>query len=172
MTELFSTLADRPEPHALTRGLWARRAGVAAMTLIALLALLGVFGQPGSTTRAAGAQATMSLGAPEVVRGGLFFQARIEIQALRDVDHPRLVLARGWTEGMQLTSLEPNPMTESSRDGRLLLSYDKLAAGDHTTIWIQFQVDPTEPGRRDFSLELDDAETPIARVSRKLTVLP
>jgi hypothetical protein len=52
------------------------------------------------------------------------------------------------------------------------LSYDKLSAGDRMTIWFQFQVDPTAPGRRDLSVELDDAEQPIARIPRKLTVMP
>jgi hypothetical protein len=63
-------------------------------------------------------------------------------------------------------------MQESSRDGLVVLSYDRLAAGDRMTVWAQFQVNPTQPGRRDFSVELDDAETPVARVSRKITVMP
>jgi hypothetical protein len=172
MTDLFTTVADQPESRAMTRGVWARRATMAVFGVIALLAVLGVFGQQGTTTHAAGPQATMSLGAPETVRGGLFFQARVELRALRDIEHPRLVLARGWTEGMQVNSIEPSPASEASRDGLLVLSYDKLAAGDRMSIWFQFQVDPTEPGRRDFSLELDDAERPIARVHRKLTVMP
>jgi hypothetical protein len=172
MTELFTNVADEPESRALHGGLWVRRAAMAAFAVIALLALAGVFGQGGSTTRAAGPQATMSLGAPKTVRGGLFFQARVEVRALRDVEHPRFVLARGWTEGLQVNSIEPSAATESSRDGKLVLSYDKLSAGDRMTIWFQFQVDPTAPGRRDLSIELDDAEQPIARIPRKLTVMP
>jgi hypothetical protein len=172
MTELFTQVADRPESRALTRGLWARRATMTLLAVFALLALFGVFGQDAHTTRAAGPQATMSLNAPATVRGGLFFQARIEIRALRDVAHPRLVLGRGWVEGLQVNSVEPGPVSEAPRDGKVVMSYAKLAAGDRATIWMQFQVDPTSSGRRDFSLELDDADTPIARVSRRLTVLP
>jgi hypothetical protein len=172
MTELFKKVAEEPESRALRGGLWVRRAGMAGFAVIALLALAGVFGQGGTTTKAAGPQATMSLGAPKTVRGGLFFQARIEIRALRDVQHPRLVLGRGWVEGLQVNSIEPSAQSESSRDGLLVLSYDKLAAGDRMSVWFQFQVDPTQPGRRDLSVELDDAEQPVARIARKLTVMP
>jgi hypothetical protein len=172
MTDLFTRAADEPESRALTRGLWARRVTMGVFGVIVVLALIGLFGQHGTTTKAAGPQATMSLGAPKTVRGGLFFQARVEVRVLRGIEHPRFVLARGWTEGMQVNSIEPAAMSESSRNGLLVLSYDKLAAGDRMTIWFQFQVDPTEPGRRDLSIELDDAQRRVARVPRKLTVMP
>jgi hypothetical protein len=172
MTDLFEGPAQEPESRALTRGLWARRAIVAAFVAIALLALVGFAGQHGTTEHAAGAQATLSVAAPNTVRGGIFFQARVTVVAEQDVEHPRIVLGRGWVEGLQVNSIEPAAQSEASRDGRLVLSYDKLAAGDTLALWFQFQVNPTQPGRRDFSVELDDAERPIARVDRKLRVLP
>jgi hypothetical protein len=172
MTDLFRGPAERPESRALTRGLWGRRIVVALFVAIVVLALAGFAGQRGSTDHAAGAQATLSLGAPETVRGGLFFQARVTVVAEEDVEHPRIVLSRGWVEGLQVNSIEPAAQSEASRDGRLVLSYDKVAAGDTLALWFQFQVDPTQPGRRDFSVELDDAEQPIARISRQLRVLP
>jgi hypothetical protein len=172
MTDLFEQVARQPESRALTRGLWARRATLVAFGVVVALALAGVFGQRGTTEAARGPRATLSVAAPDTVRGGLFFQARIEIRALEAIDHPRLVLGRGWIEGLQVNSIEPAAMQESSRDGLVVLSYDRLAAGDRMTVWAQFQVNPTQPGRRDFSVELDDAETPVARVSRKITVMP
>ena len=172
MPDLFRQLADAPESRALTRGLWARRAVMTLLLAVAVLALTGVFGQRGRTHAAAGSRATLKLGVPDAVRGGLLFQAKVEIAAHQAIEHPRLVLGQGWAEGMQMNTIEPGAQSESSRDGRLLLSYDKLAAGDTMTIWFQFQVDPTESGRRDFSLELDDAEQPVARVAHQLTVFP
>jgi hypothetical protein len=172
MTELFEKVAQRPESRSLTGGLWARRATMTAFGAVAALALAGVFGQEGTTTTAQGPQARMSLGAPRTVRGGVFFQARVELRALRAIEHPRLVLGRGWVEGLQVNSIEPAPASESSRDGRLVLSYDGLAAGDRMTVWFQFEVNPTQPGRRDLTIELDDAEQALARVSRELTVMP
>jgi|1186.fasta_scaffold126118_2 hypothetical protein len=172
MTDLFRDLADAPEPGALTRGLWTRRVFVALFVLIAVLALADAFGQVTSTTTAQGPAARMALEAPARVRGGLMFQSRIEVRALRDIEHPRFVLARGWVEGMQVNSIEPQPMSEAPRDGDVVLSYDALKAGDRMTVWLQFQSDPTSIGRRRYDLALDDAEQPLVRIRRTFTVLP
>lgn len=172
MTDLFEGPARQPESHALTRGLWARRVVVTLFVVIAVLALAGFAGQEGSTKHAVGAAATLSVAAPNTVRGGLFFQARVVVAARQDIEHPRIVLGRGWVEGLQVNSIEPSAQSEASRDGRLVLSYDKMAAGDTLALWFQFQVNPTQPGRRDFSVELDDAEQPLAWVHRQLRVLP
>jgi hypothetical protein len=172
MTTLFRDLAAGDEPRALNRGLWARRVAMTLLVLVALLALLDVFGQRTSRTSATGAAATVALRAPATVRGGLLFQSTVEISARRDLDHPRLVLARGWTDGMQVNSISPDPESQAARDDRLVLTYPALSAGERMTVRLQFQVDPTSVGRRPYDLELDDAETPVTRVHRTITVLP
>ena len=172
MPDLFRDLAQAPESRALTRGLWVRRVVMTLLLALSVTALTGVFGQRGSTHAATGTQATLRLGVPDAVRGGLLFQAKLEIDAHQAIEHPRLVLADGWTEGLQVNTIEPSAQSESSRDGRLVLSYDKLAAGDTMTVWFQFQADPTESGRRDFTVELDDAQRPVARVAHTITVFP
>jgi hypothetical protein len=110
--------------------------------------------------------------APDGLRGGLLFQARVEIRTRRTVRFPRLVLDHGWTEGMQVNSFEPSPASEASRDGRLVLSYDQLNPGDLLVVWMQFQVDPTNVGHRPADIELDDQTTPLARVEHSLTIFP
>jgi hypothetical protein len=109
---------------------------------------------------------------PTAVRGGLFFQSRVEIRARRAIAHPRLVLEEGWIEGMQVNSIEPNPVGEASRDGRLVLSYDAIDAGERLVVWFEFEVNPTNTGHRSYGLELDDADTRIATVARDITVFP
>jgi len=69
-------------------------------------------------------------------------------------------------------SIEPAAMSESSRSGRVVLSYDQLAAGDLLRIFLSFQVNPTYTGRLSYGVDLDDGTTRIARVNRTLTVLP
>jgi hypothetical protein len=172
VTDLFRDLAEGAEPRALSRGLWARRVAMTVLGVIALLALLDVFGQRTSRSVAAGDTATLAVRAPATVRGGLLFQSRVEIVARRAIDHPRLLLADGWIEGMQVNSVTPDPEGEALRDGRLVLSFPALRAGERLTIRMQFQVNPTNIGHRSYDLELDDAETPLARVDRSLTVLP
>jgi len=173
VTDSFQTLADGPEPRALGSGLWLRRAIVALLALVVALALLDVFGQRATTSSAASDGATLQLRAPSTVRGGLLFQSRIVITARHTLDHPRLILDRGWFEGMQVNSITPQPVGQDLRDGdRVVLSFSSLDAGATLTVWLQFQVDPTNIGRRAYGVELDDAEQPVAHVSRKLTVLP
>jgi hypothetical protein len=114
----------------------------------------------------------MRLSAPETVRGGLFFQSRLDVRATRAIDHPRVVLAPGWLEGMQVNSIEPAPVGEASRNGRVVLSYDALEPGDVLRVWFQFEVNPTNVGHRSYAIELDDSERPIARLTPSITVLP
>jgi hypothetical protein len=170
MSELFTRVQD--DPRGLRIGLAARRMWIGLFALIALAALAGFIGQRPVHSEATAPEARMTLQAPDVVRGGLFFQTRIDIRALQDIEHPRLVFDDGWLEGMQVNSIEPAADSESSRDGRLVLSYGTLAAGDLLRIYLQFEVNPTNVGERSYGFELDDEERRIARIDRQIRVLP
>ena len=159
-------------PRSLVIGLWIRRAVMTVLALVVLLALANRFGQRPARSTTRTPTATLRLTAPDTVRGGLFFESRVEIRAARAIAHPRLVLEPGWVEGMQVNSIEPAPVGEASRDGRVVLSYDALARGDVLRVWLQFEVNPTNVGRRSYALALDDAERPVARLARDITVLP
>jgi len=172
MTELFRDLAEGDPPRALSRGLWARRAAMTVFTAVVVVALLDVLGQRTTRSSAAGPAATLSLRAPKVVRGGLLFESKVEIAARRAIDHPRLVLADGWVEGMQVNSVSPDAEGATARGDDVVLSFPALRAGERRTIRLQFQVNPTNIGHRSYDLELDDAEAPLARVGRTLTILP
>ena len=82
------------------------------------------------------------------------------------------MLDEGWLDGMQVNTIEPSPMSEASRDGRLVLSYDTLDAGDRLVVYLQFQVDPTSVGLTHNDVELDDGDTRIAAIERTLRRLP
>jgi hypothetical protein len=170
MSEIFASL-DR-EPRAVTSGTWTRRALLLLLTVVVVVALLNAFGQRPAETGARVPAATIRLSAPERIRGGLLFQSRLDIRAVRDIQHPRVVLDDGWVEGMQVNSITPQPVGETTRDGRLVLSYDTLSAGDSLRIWFQFQVNPTNVGHRSYAVELDDAEHPVVRLARSITALP
>jgi hypothetical protein len=172
MAELFEQIARRTDTARLTRALWMRRALLAVFLAVAALALANVFGQAPRTTSAAAPAASVTVSAPETLRGGLLFQSRIEVRARDAVDQPRLVLGDGWVEGMQISSIEPEPESEGSQDGHVRLAYGQLRAGDELVVWVQSEVDPTNPGRRDYGLTLQDGDAPIAHIDRSLTVLP
>jgi hypothetical protein len=170
MSDTFAQLER--EPRSAVSGLWVRRAVLTVLGLVALAGLLNRFGQHPAETTARVPAATLRLSAPEHVRGGLFFQSRLDIRAAQAIDHPRIVLDPGWVEGMQVNSIEPAPVGEASRDGRVVLSYDALAAGDVLRVWFQFEVNPTNVGHRSYAVELDDSERPVARLAPSITALP
>ena len=170
MSDTFANL-DR-EPSSISRGLWTRRAIMTLLAVVVVLALLNRVGQRPAETTARVPVATMRLSAPTHVRGGLFFQSRIDVRAAQAIDHPRLVLDAGWVEGMQVNSIEPAPVGETSREGRIVLSYDALKPGDVLRVWFQFEVNPTNVGHRSYAIELDDAEQPVARLRPTIAVLP
>jgi hypothetical protein len=106
------------------------------------------------------------------VRGGLFFQGRFTVEARAHVESAVLVLAPGWLESMHVNTIEPAPTEEASRDGRLALSFGPLGAGDRLVVYMQFQVNPTNVGRRSADVELYDGDVLLARVGRTITVFP
>jgi hypothetical protein len=153
-------------------GLWTRRVVLALFTVVVAAALLNAFGQRPATATDAAPAATLTLRSPERVRGGLFFQSRVDVVPRRAVQRPRLVLSDGWPEGMQVNSIEPAPSSESSRDGRVVLTWNALDANRRMRVWFQFEVNPTNVGHRDYTLEFDDGDTALARVRRTITVFP
>jgi hypothetical protein len=173
-------VADAPDQLDLTRhrdappalGVWTRRAFLALFAVFALAGLANAFGQSPSVSRGDGPGVTLRVEAPTSVRGGLLFEGRIDIHASRKLDQPTLVFGPGWTEGMSVNTIEPAADTESSRDGRLVLRYGPLQKDDDLTIWLQFQVNPTNVGRRDQDLELDEGTRQLVRLQRTVTVFP
>jgi hypothetical protein len=166
----------RRDRHVDLRGraseLWWRRGVIAALAATVIAALAGVFGQQDETARAQSAAATLTVRAPDRVRGGLFFQGRLDIAARERIGTPRVVLGPGWTEELQLNTLEPAPASETSSAGRLELEYDPLQAGDHLTIWMQFEANPTGVGTRERGVTLLDGDRALAHVPGQLTSLP
>ena len=170
MSETFANLDD--DPRRLAVGLWVRRGVLALLAVVVLAALLNRFGQRPMESTARVPAATVRLTAPETVRGGLFFQSRLDIRAVSAIDHPRLVLEDGWLEGMQVNSIEPDPSQQASRNGTVVLEYDPVQAGQRLVVWLQFQANPASSGRRSYYLELDDGSVALARIDRTITVFP
>ena len=152
--------------------LWLRRALMTALVLVAGLALLNVFGQHPVSTVASGGGATLEINAPTDLRGGVFYMGRFRITAREEVESATLVLDRGWLEHMHINTIEPAPVGEASRGGRLALDFGHVPAGETITAYLQFQVNPTNVGRSSQGVELHDGETLLARSERTVTVYP
>ena len=149
-----------------------RRVLFGLVCLIPVAALLNAFGESSSTSAAGGSAATLRVEAPARVRGGLLYQVRIDVVARRDLKQPQLVFSPGWWEQMTENSTNPEPIDSSTSNGRVTLSYPRLNAGQKLTVWLEFQVNPTNVGKREANILLTDGDTPVTELKRTLTVLP
>ena len=173
-------MADLPEHLDLGRHrdaswwseLGARWIVLGVLTAISLAALFNVFGQEASTTSASGDAAELQVFAPDALRGGLFFEGRFTVTANDDLEDVVLVLASGWAENMHINTIEPAPTEETGRDGDLSLHFGPLGAGERLVVYMQFQVNPTNVGRRSANVELYDGDTLITSIERTLTIFP
>ena len=153
-------------------GAWARAALLLTLAAIAALALANAFGQRSSTTTTAAPAATLTVTAPDRVRGGLLYQTRFTIVAHMPVERLHLVLSPGWADGVTLNTLEPSPGQEGSRNGRLSLSYGTLDPGQRLDVFGDWQVNPTTVDSRDVYADVYDGGQLLVRVHRKFTLLP
>jgi hypothetical protein len=150
----------------------ARRILLSALVVLLALGALNLFGQRPATTTAETEAARLEVYAPDRVRGGLYYQARFRIDAVRELDNATLVLDPGWAEGITINTLEPSPVGEASRDGRLAFELGRVPAGDKHLFFLQLQVNPTNIGHRSQDVQLFDGDELLATVNRTITVFP
>lgn len=151
---------------------WVRRALLAIPMAIVALALANVFGQHPATTSISAVGASVSVNAPTSIRGGLIWQARFDIHANRALEHARLVLNSNWLEGNTVNSIEPQPSSETSQNGALQLDIGRIAAGQRHLLFIWFQTNPTNVGRRTTQTALYDGSRRLLTITRTLTIFP
>jgi hypothetical protein len=140
--------------------------------VLPVLALPNVFGPDPSSSQANGPAASLRVTAPSALRGGLIFQARVEVTAHETLSKPQIVMSRGWWQEISVNSIEPQPSTESTSNGAVVPSYDKLRAAQSLVIWLYFQVNPTNVGGHSEDIALNDGQTPLTRIRRSVTVVP
>jgi hypothetical protein len=151
---------------------FVRWAVLAVLGLLCLLGLLNAFGQRPQTETASADGVELEVYSPERVRSGLFFMTRFTIRAEREVEAATLLLDPGWMEGITLNTLVPSPVGEANRDGKIAFDLGRVRAGSEHVLFLQFQVNPTEVGRRSQDVQLLDGETPLLSVDRLVTIYP
>ncbi len=149
-----------------------RWAILALLGLFVLLGLANVFGQRPQTDTASVGVVELEVYSPRTLRSGLFFMSRFTIRAEEEIEAATLVLDPGWLEGITLNTVEPSPVGEASRDGRIAFELGRGRAGTKYVFFLHFQVNPTNLGRRSVDVELLDGTTSLLRLDRTLTVYP
>ena len=171
-TPQFLTLKRNRDLDGMPRRPWVRWALVALVAAVVVLGALNVFGQQAETTVVDADAARLEVFSPDALRSGLLFMSRFVIDAKQDLDEATLVLDPGWLEGVTLNTVEPAPVGEASRDGRIAFELGHIPAGDQYRFYLHFQVNPTEFGRVSHDVELYDGDTLLARVDRTTTIWP
>jgi len=166
---------DRKRHHELRgRGhhVWERRVALIVVAAIPILGLIGVFGQRTTISEAGSPRASILVNAPTHVRGGIIFTSEMVITPHRTLKDARLLLGPGWFQGMTYNAVAPQPSTQTA-DGRWeVFDYGRLRAGTPFTVWISWQVNPTNLGSRAQDVALDDGPIRIATVRRDVTIFP
>ena len=159
---------DSTERFELT----SRRVFFGLIGLLLVVALGNAFGQHPEVTVAASPRAELEVNAPTALRGGIYFQGRFTVRAREELREATLVLDSGWMESIHINTIEPSPVGEASRDGDLALELGHVPAGDKHVLYLQFQVNPTNVGRRSQTVRLYDGDELVATSTRTVTVFP
>ena len=166
------TLARHRDLEGRERRPYVRWVLLSLIALFLVLGLLNVFGQRPHTDTVSGGGAELEVYSPEHLRSGLFFMARFTIRAQEEIEAATLVLDPGWLEGITLNTLEPSPIGEANRNGKIALDLGRVPAGTKHVFFLHFQVNPTEIGRRSQNVELHDGETRLLHIDRDVTIYP
>jgi hypothetical protein len=143
------------------------------LATVLLLGLLNTFGQRPHTDVVDSPEAELKVYSPTTLRSGLIYESRFTIRAHEEIENATLVLDPGWLEGMTLNTLEPAPVGEASRDGRIALELGHIPAGGLHRFFLHFQVNPTNVAfGRAADVELLDGERSLLHVDREVTVFP
>jgi hypothetical protein len=145
---------------------------LAAIGALILLGLLNAFGQRPQTFALDTPAASLELSVPSHLRGGLLYEARFTITAHHELKNALLAFSPGWNESMQQNTIEPSPLGQASRDGDLLLTLGHVPAGHVYRLFMQFQVNATNVGRRRADVTLYDGATKLGAIHRTVTVFP
>lgn len=174
MSQIPDTIVLRRDRDLESRrnDIWIRRGLFGLLCVVPVLALANLFGQHPETSTGAAAAARLSVTAPSRARGGLLYQARFRITAKKKLDQAALVLDRGWLDGLTINTVEPQPVSEASEDGKLGLDLGPISSGQSYVLFVSFQVNPTTVGHRDQTVTLYDGDKKLITLHRTITIFP
>lgn len=174
MSQIPDTIILRRDRDLEPRGndIWVRRSLFGLLCVVPILALANLFGQRPQTSAGTAGAARLSVSSPARVRGGLLYQARFRITAKKRLDQAALVLDRGWLEGLTVNTIEPSPVSQSSRNGKLGLDLGPISQGQSYELFVAFQVNPTTVGRRNQTVTLYDGNKALITLHRTFTIFP
>ena len=174
-------MADIPDAIVLKRDrdlasrsweIWIRRSLIALLTAFVAAAFANVFGQRSQTAQTSVPGAALTIHAPDALRSGLIFEARLRILATQEIKDAMLVLSPGWLEGMTLNTVEPSPLGEASRNGCLSFDLGHVRQGDTTRSTCSSRSTRRPSARARPKTRLYDGSQLLLSSKRDVTVFP
>jgi hypothetical protein len=172
MDDAAPTIEEVRDTPRSVSGLWARRLFLLVPAVLAIAALLNLFGQRQAVSHAKRPAATLTVSSPSRLRGGLLYQARVHVTARQAIKQPELVFDRGWFDQTTVNAIDPEPSQEQPEDGGVGMQFDPLPPGGELTLWVAFQANPTNIGRHRTNVVLKDGDSDLASVHRTQLNLP
>ena len=141
--------------------------------VILSLAMVGLFGGGSLGSRSVETpSARLTLEAAERVRNGNYFEARITVAARAPIAEPVIAVPAALWRQSTINSLVPQPKEEGFQNGEYRFRFAPLAAGQSLEFKIDGQINPALFGRLKGTYRLLDGDRELARIDRKLTVIP
>ncbi|MBA3717227.1 MAG: hypothetical protein H0W87_03235 [Actinobacteria bacterium] len=174
MAEIPDTIVLKRDRYLAKRSkeLWVRRTLFLLLTAFIVAALANVFGQRSSTSEMAVPAATLTIHSPTSLRSGLTFETRLRIIASQEIKDAIVVLSPEWIEGITFNTIEPSPVGEASKDGRLSFDLGHIPQGQTYSLYLQMQVNPTTFGMRTEETQVFDGKTLLLTSRRDVTIFP
>jgi len=157
------------------RGLSKHASPLSFIILCGLIgaALLGVFGGGHNAARTTNGDAVrLMVNMPTVIRNGEFFEARITITPLRDMQDLTLAISPSLWRDLTMNSMVPQATDEKFEDGAFRFSYGKAEAGKPLLVKLDFQINPSLFGGTAGTIGVYDGKQKLVEQPMKMKVRP
>lgn len=162
-------------PHQQPGSLLSRHASpisLLVLTVIMVLGVSGLLGKPVSQTTTHRGQAELSIDMPAVIRNGDFFETRIRVHAIEDIEKLQIEVSPALWREVTVNSMIPAADTESFKGDAFRFEYAELAAGETFLVKIASQVNPRLLGELSGHIRVLDDGRLLADAERTMKVLP
>ena len=170
--ESLPTTDDRIDLPRMRRARRVRQLGVAVLTGILALGILGLLGVREGSTSAVGGGYELEVDYPRITRPGLAVPLSITVRKAGGFDGPvTITITQEYLSLFDLNGLFPDP-DKATADGDDLEWEFEPPAGDPLKVLVDTRTGPTtQPGKRGVVAVVDDG-TPVVSVRFRTTVLP
>lgn len=161
--------------HAVPKGFLGHHASPVSLLVLGLVVgsgALGLLGSPTVERRAEGEAATLAVSAPETIRNGEVFEARIDVVARRPIGKLVLGVSPSLWRDTTVNSMVPAPAEETHEGDLFRFTYAALPAGRHFEVKVALQINPSLSGRNEGRIVVLDGERPLVELPRTTRILP